>query len=493
MPVRLVETRAVWLDRGTIVAAKGPEGLEAIFDKLKAAGINVVYFETNNAGYCMYPTHISVQNPQVVGWDPLATACDLAHKRGMELHAWLWIFNVGNTMHNPIVGKEADFPGPVLTAHDFSWALAGNDGSLLAHNQHEFWIDPCNPDGREFIKNLCLEVVKNYPVDGLQYDYIRYPFNGKNTEMGFNWTGRTRFESESGLNLDHLNDDARELWEAWKISQVTNFVRETSALLRRAHPGLHISAAVYALPKHWRLAAIQQEWETWVTNGWVDMLNPMTYVGTAKELSTNAGYVRESTGDRALVFPGLSIRLLDTAGLIEQLDTAREIGTLGTTMFAAAQLDDKKVNVLRLGPYRRMPVLTAQQDPLRAGRLLIDNFSSMVNRYLQDPQKHILSDQASTNDVLTQIDSVQRQLHELRNNAPSDEIANAEQAVTALETSVKDWLRIEAFAQRGYRAQYITSYLSQLEAILNYAAHQAKTQRANGIATDGSAESSVTR
>ena len=475
MPVRLVETRAVWLDRGTIVACRDAQGLAALFDRLKRAGINVIYFETNNAGFCMFPTEISVENPQVVGWDPLGAAVAEAHKRGMELHAWLWIFNVGNMMHNPIIGKEADYPGPVLSGHDFSWALAGNDGSLLAYNQHEFWIDPSNLDGQDFIKKLCLEVVTKYKVDGLQLDYIRYPFNGKGTEMGYDWAGRTKFERETGVDVDRLSDDSRQLWMAWKIAQVSTFVKDTSALLRKAHPGLRISAAVYALPKRWRLSAIQQEWETWVANGWVDALNPMTYVTSAKELMTNAGYVRESTGDKALVFPGLSIRQLDTAGLIEQLDTARAIGTLGTTMFAAAHLDEKKINVLRLGPYRRLPVLNAQQDPLRASRLLIDNFSSMVNRYLQDPQKHILSDQASTNDVLTQIDSVQHQIHDLAPGASQTDINSAETAVGTLEGSVKNWLRIEAFVQRGYRAQYITSYLSQLEAMLNYAGHRAKT------------------
>lgn len=486
MPVRLVETRAVWLDRGTIVAAHDPEGLSRVFDRLKAAGINTVYFETNNAGFCMFPTEVSVENPQIVGWDPLGCACQEAHKRGMELHAWMWTFNVGNMMHNPIIGKAADYPGPVLSTHDFSWALAANDGSLLAHNQHEFWIDPSNDEGKDFIKRLCLEVVTKYPVDGLQFDYIRYPFNGKGTEMGFDWSGRERFERETGLSLDKLDDDTREVWMAWKISQVSEFVKETSDLLRKAHPGLRISAAVYALPKRWRLSAIQQEWETWVANGWVDALNPMTYVQNAKDLVTNAGYVRESAQDKALVLPGLSIRQLDTAGLIEQLDSARAIGTLGTTMFACAQLDDNKVNVLKLGPYRRMPLLTAQADPLRASRILIDNFSSMVDRYLRDPKKHILSDQASTNDVLTEIEAVQKQLHGLRANASASEIDAAEKAVTALSASVKDWLRIEAFVQRAYRAQYITSYLEQLQAELSYASNRARTQGSSIAADDAS-------
>lgn len=476
MPVRPVESRSVWLDRGTIVAAKNEQGMAALFDRLKGAGINTVYFESNNAGFCTFPTKVSTVNPEIVGWDPLGCAVKEAHKRGMELHAWIWTFAVGNLRHNPIIGKDADYPGPVLSNNDFSWALARSNGELLPNKQPEFWIDPSNPEGRAFIKRLASEIVSNYNVDGFQFDYIRYPFNGKGTEMGYDWAGRMRFERETGLSLDKLDDETRTIWVAWKIAQVNSFVQETSALLRKIKPGLRISAAVYATPRRLRTGNVNQEWETWVANGWIDTVNPMSYVATARELATVAGSVRESADDKALVFPGLSIRQLDTAGLIEQLDTSRSIGTLGTTMFAVAQLDDKKMKVLKLGPYRRNALMTPQADPLKASRLLIDDFASLVNRYLQDPQKHILSDQASTNDVVTQIEALQRELHGLHGNATAEEIAEANSHVKALETTIREWLRIEAFAQRGFRAQYIASYLAQVKSILSYASHKAKMQ-----------------
>ncbi len=474
MPVRPVEARCVWLDRGTIVAAKNPAGLSAVFDRLKKAGVNTVYFETNNAGFAMYPSRLTLQNPDVAGWDPLGQAVKEARKRGMEIHAWVWIFAVGNIKHNPIVGRDPDYPGPVLSTHDFTWALESANGSLLPPRQPEFWLDPANPEARQYAKDLLLEIVQNYPVDGVQYDYIRYPFNGKGTEMGYDWVGRTRFEKETGLSLDRLDDTTREVWQAWKIQQVNEFVMDVSTTLKRLKPGLRISAAVYALPRRWRLSAIQQEWETWVANGWVDTLNPMTYVTTPGELATKAGAVREASADRALVYPGLSIRQLDTAGLVEQLDASRVIGTLGTTMFAVAHLDDKKSSVLKAGPYRRPTLMTPQSHPIRAARILIDDFAAMVNRYLQDPQKHILSDQASTNDVLTQIISLQKDLHRFRENTPAAEIEEAAKQVAALHATVKEWLRLEAFIERGFRAQYIANYLGQLEAVLSYTAQKSK-------------------
>jgi uncharacterized lipoprotein YddW (UPF0748 family) len=482
MPVRNVEARSVWLDRGTIVAARNPKGMEQLFDRLKGAGVNVVYFETNNAGFTTYPSKIATQNPQTSGWDPLGAAVVAAHKRGMEIHSWVWIFNVGNAKHNPIISKPADYPGPVLSSHDFVWALQSADGSLMPPHQFEFWLDPSSPEAKNYIKDLIGEIITNYKVDGVQLDYIRYPFNGKGTEMGFNWSGRMRFEHDTGASLDKLDDATREIWQAWKISQVNGFVRDVSAMIRSMRPGMRISAAVYALPVRWRLSAIQQEWETWVKNGWVDTLNPMTYVTNAKELTTMAGYVRESTADRALVYPGLSIRQLDTAGLIEQLDSSREVGTLGTTMFAVAQLDDKKAELLKSGPYRKPVVLTPQSEPFKASRMLVDDFANMVNRYLQDPQKRILSDQASTNDVLTQIEQLQRSIRTLNSKSSEQAIESVNKDVGNLHETVKNWLRLEAFIQRGYRAQYIVNYLGQVEAMLSYASHKVHCVTATSVA-----------
>lgn len=485
MPVRPVEARSVWLDRGTIASMKGPRQLSMLFDKLKASGINVIYFETNNAGFTMYPSKLVAQNPNTIGWDPLGTAVTEAHKRNMELHSWVWIFAVGNVRHNPIIGKDADYPGPVLSSRDFAQALAGQNGVLVPPRQHEFWLDPSVPEARQYPKDLMMEIVTNYKVDGIQLDYIRYPFNNKGSEFGFNWMGRQRFEQETGLSLDRMDDTTREVFIVWKIQQVNDFVRDTSIMLRKFRPEIKISAAVYGMPKRMRRGAIQQEWETWVANGWVDTLNPMTYVQNPKDLTTAAAYVRESTADKALVYPGLSIRQLDTAGLIEQLDSARETGTLGTTMFAVAHLDDKKMNVLKIGPYRKQPLMTPQSDPLKASRLLVDDFSAMVNRYLQDPRTHILSDQASTNDVLSQIDSIQRTMHQLNNGASSEEVEGVLKDVTSLHNTIKNWLRLEAFIQRGFRAQYIASYLSQVEAILSYASHKVKSSHTAAPIAEG--------
>lgn len=55
---------------------------------------------------------------------------------------------------------------------------------------------------------------------------IRYPFNNKGSEMGFNWLGRQKFERETGLSLDRLLMKTPELmWIHWKANNVSSFVK----------------------------------------------------------------------------------------------------------------------------------------------------------------------------------------------------------------------------------------------------------------------------
>lgn len=131
IPSRLVEGRALWLDRGTIVSVKKPEDMKLLFDKIEEAGINVIYLETINAGFPIYPSKYIDQNPLTKGYDPLKTAIYEAHKRDIELHAWTWIFAVGNTRHNPLINKPESYPGPIISNNFYDGALLGLNGNML--------------------------------------------------------------------------------------------------------------------------------------------------------------------------------------------------------------------------------------------------------------------------------------------------------------------------------------------------------------------------
>ncbi|WP_333464429.1 family 10 glycosylhydrolase, partial [Microcoleus sp. herbarium7] len=237
------EVRAIWLDRGTIVRAKSEQDLAKVFDQLAAAGFNTVFFETVNASYPIYPSRVAPQqNPLVKGWDPLEAAVKLAHARGMELHAWVWIFAAANRRHNAILNQSADYPGPVLTAHP-DWAMFDGRGRLFDVNNKKAFFDPANPEVRNYLMSLLDEIATRYKVDGIQLDYIRYPFQDPsvNQTYGYGRAGRQQFQAQTGVDPINVRVSDRVLWQKWtdfRIQQIDSFVATVSQRLRAQRPNL---------------------------------------------------------------------------------------------------------------------------------------------------------------------------------------------------------------------------------------------------------------
>ena len=339
------EIRAIWFDRGTIVKAKSEEDLAKIFDQLAAAGFNTVFFETVNASYPIYPSRVAPeQNPLVRGWDPLASAVKLAHARGMELHAWVWIFAAANQRHNAILNLPDDYTSPVLTAHP-DWVMFDRQGNIFDSYTKKAFLDPANPEVRSYLISLLEEIVSRYQVDGIQLDYIRYPFQNPRVDRiyGYSQIARQEFQKLTGVDPIAISPNNRELWQKWtdfRIQQIDSFVATVSAHLRQEKPDLIISAAVFAIPRGERLEKLQQNWEDWAIRGDIDLVVPMTYALDTAGLHTLAQPVlTQSSLSSALVVPGIRLLNLPDIVAVDQIQLLRDLPAAGYALFATENLN----------------------------------------------------------------------------------------------------------------------------------------------------------
>ncbi|BBD67524.1 hypothetical protein NIES4072_51800 [Nostoc commune NIES-4072] len=340
------EIRAVWLDRGTIVRAGSKAGLAQIFDRLAQAGINTVFFETVNAGYTIYPSQVAKeQNPLIRGWDPLADAVKLAHERDMELHAWVWTFAAGNQRHNQILNLNPDYPGPVLAAHP-DWANYDNLGNMIPVGQTKPFFDPANPEVRQYLLKLYEEIVTRYNVDGLQLDYIRYPFQDPlaGRTYGYGKAARAQFQQLTGVDPINISPNQPDLWQKWttfRTQQVDSFVAQLSQQLRQKRPNLILSVAVFPLPELERIQKIQQNWETWATQGDVDLIVPMTYaLDTPRFQRLAQPWIASKQLGSTLLVPGIRLLSLPTIGAFDQLQLVRDLPVSGYALFAAENFNN---------------------------------------------------------------------------------------------------------------------------------------------------------
>ncbi len=468
----LPEVRAIWLDRGTIVEAGSKEGLAVVFDRLAAAGINTVFFETINAGFPIYPSRVApAQNPLTRHWDPLRAAVELARERDLELHAWMWTFAVGNTRHNalPAVSLPPDYVGPVLTAYP-EWANITNRGQMFPPGQPETWLDPANPGVRNYLTSLVTELIEDYGVDGIQLDYIRYPFQnaGSDATFGYGQAARQQFEQLTGVDPYSLSPSRdRSLWQLWtdfRAQQVSEVVALLSSHARRLNPRVIMSTAVYAMPYNERMQKLQQEWETWISRGDIDLLVPMTYAEDTRRLEQ---LVRPNldvvTRAPVLFLPSVNLLDLPAVEFLDQMQVVRDLPTGGYSLFAARQLDETLQGILSQS---RVPT---GQIPYRYP------FAAAVERFavLQQEWRVLLANdqiwmsEAAEAEWQTQTEQLAAKLAALA-EAPS--VASVEQAQVFLAdyvAALPEWMRLESL-ERPYRIGTWQNRLASLEVLLRF-------------------------
>lgn len=481
------EVRAIWLDRGTIVRAKSEQDLAKTFDQLAAAGFNTVFFETLNASYPIYPSRIAPQqNPLTKGWDPLAAAVKLAHERGMELHAWVWIFAAANRRHNAILNQSADYPGPVLKAHP-DWAMFDARGRLFDQNNKKAFFDPAHPEVRKYLMSLLDEIATRYKVDGIQLDYIRYPFQDPsvNQTYGYGRAGRQQFQALTGVDPVNVKVSDRLLWQKWtsfRIQQIDSFVTAVSQRLRSQRPNLILSTAVFPLPRSERLQRLQQNWEDWAIKGEVDLMIPMTYALDTRGLQIlTQPVVAQSTLSSALILPGIRLLNLPNMVAVDQIQLLRDLPTGGYALFAAENLNGTLGNILGRTQGRSTPATNEPipyRQPLKAAaaryQAMQKEWSFLLSTNQIWIQQPILSEWGRQTDALLIL------LNQVAADPSAQNLAAAKNSLLAFRSQFQRWMQQQAVRQ-PYQVQVWENRLATIEQLLHYGERFGANRKATNV------------
>ena len=462
LPVVDSEIRAIWLDRGTIVGFSGPDDLKDYIKTLAQAGFNIIFFETINAGFPIYPSKLLPQNPLIKDWDPLAVAVKAAHDNGIELHAWVWTFSAGNEKHNIVVGLPKDFPGPILTKNP-TWALKTNTNEFMIGDQPEFWVSPANKEATDFLLTVFSEIVSNYDVDGLQLDYIRFPFQRKNIQYGFDEVSKNQFRAKTGLEPS-IHGHANRAWKEWKIGKVSSFVERTNSELKKIKPNLKLSVGVFGIQRHKRLNNIQQDWEYWAQKKWVDLVCPFYYSYSPSVFQQKFLEQKDLAKNRAIIIPGFNLRTLTPSELSQRLIATRNSGALGITFFSSSHLNRDRLEILIKGPFRKrassLPYVNTSTNLVKA----YDDFSRLIDEYTDVKGQSILTDKETNYEVLALTNKLKNQIH----SESTLNIEDVNNQLDVLNLKIQSWLRFEKYLGRTDRVASIQSSLERIKGFLGY-------------------------
>ena len=264
--------------------------LRKIMDDHVDANMNAVIFQVRQGGTAYYESsyepwgyYAGYQNP---GYDPLAAAIEEAHSRGLELHAWFNVFQTSSTHDG---SPAAEHP---------EWICRDQNGIPMSSYRS---LSPGLEDVREYTINVAMEIVRNYDIDGLHLDYVRW--NEHTNSQRNNPTVDQELERLDGVinknEIEYLisNMSGRYLydyqhpysagvpdgfisWEEWWRWSVTTFVKTLHDSIQSVKPHVKLSAAV--LGKYnwsgWQgYGTVYQDAALWYNEGYLDHLMPMSY------------------------------------------------------------------------------------------------------------------------------------------------------------------------------------------------------------------------
>ena len=278
-PRVVTEMRGVWLStvanrdwpsRPGLTAAQQRTELIAHLDAAVRDRLNTVIFQVRPTADALWPSpyepwsqYLTGTQGQDPGWDPLGTAVEEAHVRGLQLHAWFNPYRIAN--NTDVTKLVASHPA---RRHP-DWVVAY--GGKLYYN-------PGLPQVRAFVEDAILDAVRKYPVDAVHFDDYFYPY----PVAGQTFDDDAAYDRYGGSFTDKA---------AWRRDNIDKLIRETAARIKRIRPGTHFGISPFGV---WRNAATDPrgsdtragvqtyddlcaDTRKWVRQNWIDYIVPQLY------------------------------------------------------------------------------------------------------------------------------------------------------------------------------------------------------------------------
>ena len=336
------ELRAVWvttlngLDWPTSKATsrtgieKQKQELCRLLDQLKAAKINTILLQTRIRGSLIYPSQLEPwdicltgQYDKHPGYDPLAFAIEETHRRGMELHAWVVTIPAFKIEVAKKMGKKS-----LLYTHP---------NLLLKHNG-QYYLDPGQPGTADYLSAILADFVERYDIDGIHFDYIRYPENANTFPDGPTYKKYGRGKPKSQWRRDNITNIVRRLYNEVKA-------KKPWVVMSSSPVGKYRDTRRYS-SKGWNsYDAVHQDAQGWLREGIQDALFPMMYF-TGDHFYPFAADWQEGSHGR-YVAPGLGIYFLHPREknwalpvITREMFYLRQQGLMGQAFFRSKFLTD---------------------------------------------------------------------------------------------------------------------------------------------------------
>lgn len=274
------EMRGIWISTVSNIDWPSKPGLSArqlkkeadvILNHLQQMGFNAVFFQVRPASDALYASSHEPWSGYLTGqqgvapeksFDPLRYWIDQAHRRGIELHAWL------NPFRATTNAQKGISPQHITQTHP-EW--------LIQYNKKAY-IDPGIPEARSYILKIIEEITQNYDIDGIHLDDYFYPYPVAKEIFG------------DTLSYKIHNQEALSIGD-WRRHNINQFIEGAKRTVKSNKPWVAFGVSPFGV---WRNASedargsqttagttsydiLYADVLTWIQNKWIDYVIPQVY------------------------------------------------------------------------------------------------------------------------------------------------------------------------------------------------------------------------
>lgn len=263
-----------WPSNKNLSADQQKSEIIKMLDLFKSMNFNAIIFQIRPAADAFYNSKYEPWSFYLNGtnnkapfpyYDPLAFMIQEAHKRGMELHAWL---NPYRAVVNYQEYRSNPFP---LTYEKPEWFI--NYGNNK-------YFDPGIPEVRAYTKKIVTDIVQNYDVDAIHFDDYFYPYQIKDQEFD----DHRSFKTFGGDFYPDQRDN-------WRRQNVDRIIQELYITIKNIKPWVQFGISPFGV---WRNHSDDRRGSTteagqtnydhlyadillWMKKGWLDYILPQVY------------------------------------------------------------------------------------------------------------------------------------------------------------------------------------------------------------------------
>jgi uncharacterized lipoprotein YddW (UPF0748 family) len=332
---KVPEFRGFWCH--SAFGVKGRTWDEAI-SNLSSNGFTAIVPNMLWGGAAYYDSKVLPPAKDYTGGDQIAECLAACRRHGLEMHVWKVNWYLGSP-------ARADFADRMKKEGRLQVSFSGEP-----HN----WLCPSHPENQKLEIASMVEVARSYAVDGIHFDYIRYP----GSDHCFCERCKSVFEQECGVKAAKWPSDVRTdgtlqaKWNEWRRGNITKVVKAVSEQARAARPKIKISAAVF---RDWDKDrhSVAQDWKLWCDKGYVDFVCPMDYTPSVRNFE-NSVIKQIAWAGKVPCYPGLGVSASRSKfgpdRAIEEILVTRKNNTGGFMIFNYGQREaDELVPLLGLG------------------------------------------------------------------------------------------------------------------------------------------------